>query len=124
MNRRGGSEAAEIRQAVETVRLFIEQFGESRFDPLNVVDFRPANNRAGWRRGYGSTQEWLIPPETWKSEVCQGLDPNLVARTLAERRMLKRANDGFQSVVKIEGTSKRVYIIAARIFEGSTDGTV
>jgi putative DNA primase/helicase len=117
----GGGEAAEIRQAVETVRLFIEQYGESRFDPLDVSDFRPAINRAGWRTGSGSTEQWLIPPETWKSEVCQGLDPLVVARTLAERRMLKRAKDGFQSVVKIEGTAKRVYVITARIFDGSTD---
>lgn len=116
-----GREAAEIRQAVETVRLFIEQYGESRFDPLDLADSRPAINRAGWRRGSDSTRQWLIPPETWKSEVCQGLDPNVVARTLAERQMLKRAKDGFQSVVKIEGTSKRVYIITVRIFHGSTD---
>ncbi len=119
---RGGGEAAEIRQAVETVRLFIEQYGESRFDPLDAMsDFRPAINRAGWRRGSGSTQEWLVPPETWKSEVCQGLEPNVVARALAERQMLKRAKDGFQSVVKIEGTAKRVYLITARIFDGGTD---
>jgi uncharacterized protein (DUF927 family) len=118
---RGGGEAAEIRQAVETVRLFIEQYGESRFDPLDVSDFRPAINRAGWRTGSGSTEQWLIPPETWKSEVCDGLDPTLVARTLAESQMLKRGKDGFQSVVKIEGTAKRVYVVAARIFDGSTD---
>jgi len=116
-----GREAAEIRQAVETVRLFIEQYGESRFDPLDLADSRPAINRAGWRRGTDSTRQWLIPPETWKSEVCAGLDPNVVARTLAERQMLKRAKDGFQSVVKIEGTAKRVYIITVRIFHGSTD---
>jgi putative DNA primase/helicase len=119
--RRGGGEAAEILQAVAQVRLFIEQHGESRFDPLDEPDTRPAINRAGWRRGSDSTQQWLIPPETWKSEVCQGLDPNVVARTLAERQMLKRAKDGFQSVVKIEGTPKRVYIISVRIFHGSSD---
>jgi len=118
---RGGGEAAEIRQAVETVRLFIEQYGESRFDPLDVTDFRPAISRAGWRRGTGSTEQWLIPPETWKSEVCQGLDPMVVARTLAERQMLKRATDGFQSVVKIDGAPRRVYIITAAIFHGSAD---
>lgn len=119
--RRGGGEAAEIRQAVATVRLFIERYGESRFDPLDEPDARPAINRAGWRTGTGSTQQWLIPPETWKAEVCQGLDPIVVARTLAGRQMLKRAKDGFQSVVKSEGAPKRVYFITARIFEGSTD---
>jgi uncharacterized protein (DUF927 family) len=119
-----GDEAAEIREAIAQVRLLIEQYGESRFDPLDPLDvseFRPAINRAGWRTGSGSTQQWLIPPETWKSEVCDGLDPILVARTLAERQMLKRAPDRFQSVVKIKGTAKRVYAITARIFEGSTD---
>jgi putative DNA primase/helicase len=30
---RGGTEPAEVRQAIEQVRLFIEQHGESRFDP-------------------------------------------------------------------------------------------
>jgi hypothetical protein len=45
----------------------------------------------------------------------------VVARSLAERQMLKRAKDGFQSVVKIEGTSKRVYVITARVFDGGTD---
>jgi hypothetical protein len=119
--RRGGGEAAEIRQAIAQVRLFIEQYGESRFDPLDVSDFRPAINRAGWRTGTGLAQQWLIPPETWKSEVCLGLDPILVARVLAESQMLKRAADGFQSVVKIEGTAKRVYVITTRIFDGSTD---
>jgi uncharacterized protein (DUF927 family) len=119
LNRRGGVEAAEIRQAVAQVRLFIEQYGESRFDPLHVAEFRPAINRAGWRTGFGSSEQWLIPPEIWKSEVCLGLDPNMVARTLAASQMLKRAKDGFQSVVKIEGTAKRVYIITARIFDGS-----
>ena len=39
LNRRGGVEASEIRQAIAQVRLFIEQFGESRFDPLDVADF-------------------------------------------------------------------------------------
>ena len=119
--RRGGGEAAEIRQAIAQVRLFIEQHGESRFDPLDVSDTRPAINRAGWRTGTGSTEEWLIPPETWKFEICQGLDPIVVARTLAERKMRKRAPDGYQSVVKIEGTARRVYVLTARIFEGSTD---
>jgi putative DNA primase/helicase len=118
---RGGVEAAEARQAVAQVRLFIEQYGDSRFDPLRKSEARPANNRAGWRNGTGPSRQWFIPPETWKSEVCVGLDPNFVAKTLSERGMLKRAKDGHQSVVKIEGTAERVYVITLRIFDGSTD---
>jgi putative DNA primase/helicase len=118
---RGGTEPAEVRQAIEQVRLFIEQYGESRFDPLDDADARPVNNRAGWRKGSGPDREWMIPPEVWKSEICAGLDPTMVARTLAERGMLLRAADGFQPVRKIDGASKRVYVVTANIFDGGGD---
>jgi uncharacterized protein (DUF927 family) len=115
---RGGTEPAEVRQAIEQVRLFIEQYGESRFEPLDDTDARPVNNRAGWRKGGGSGCEWMVPPEVWKSEICAGLDSTMVARTLAERGMLLRAGDGFQPVRKIAGANKRVYILTPAIFDG------
>jgi putative DNA primase/helicase len=59
-------------------------------------DERPVNNRAGWRKGFGREAEWLIPPETWKVEICKGLDAKMAARTLFDRGMLRRASDGFQ----------------------------
>ena len=68
-------------------------------------------------RGEGNNEEWLIPPETWKSEAAIGHDPKLVARTLAERGMLRRANDGFRRVEKIQGRSQRVYVLTAKIME-------
>jgi len=115
---RGGTEPAEIRQSIEQVRLFIEAHGEARFASLDCADARTVINRAGWRRGEGQDREWLIPSEIWKAEICSGLDPKLVARTLAEAGMLKRASDGFQSVRKIDGTNKRVFIVTAAIFDG------
>ncbi len=119
---RGGTEPAEVRQAIEQVRLFIEQHGESRFEPLDDTDARPVSNRAGWRRGSGSDREWMIPPEVWKSEICNGLDSTMVARTLAERGMLLRQDMRvFQSVRKIGGANKRVYVLTASIFDGGSD---
>ena len=119
---RGGTEPAEVRQAVEQVRLFIEQHGESRFEAMDEPDARPVSNRAGWRKGDGPEREWLIPPQVWKSEICGGLDATMVARALAERGMLVRANDGFQSVRRIDGGPKRVYILTAKIFESGDEG--
>jgi putative DNA primase/helicase len=118
---RGGTEPAEVRQAVEQVRLFIEQHGESRFEALDDPDARPPNNRAGWRKGSGPDREWMIPPEVWKSEICNGLDSTMVARTLAERGMLLRVGDGFQPVRKIDGANKRTYIVTAKMFDGAAD---
>jgi putative DNA primase/helicase len=115
---RGGTEPAEVRQAIEQVRLFIEQHGESRFEPLDDPEARAVNNRAGWRKGSGIGREWMVPPEVWKSEICATLDSTMVARTLAERGMLLRAGDGFQPVRKIDGVSKRVYILTTNVFDG------
>ncbi len=118
---RGGTEPAEARQAIEQVRLFIEQYGEARFEPLDEADARTVLNRAGWRKG-GNEREWLIPPETWKNEICSGLDPKFVAKTLAEAGILKRASDGNQQVRKIDGANKRVFVIGAAIFDGGEHG--
>lgn len=120
---RGGTEPAEVRQAIETVRLIIEQHGDSRFEPLDGEDgWRPMGSRLGWRAGHGTEREWLIPSETWRAEVCAGLDPKLVARVLGERGMLERAGDGWQSVRRIGGRPTRIFIVLSTIFEGAGHG--
>jgi putative DNA primase/helicase len=111
---RGGREAGEVQAAISKVRLFIEQHGDARFEPVEMQD-RPFHNRAGWRRGDGVKREWLIPPETWKAEVAIGHDPKLVAGVLADRGFLRRASDGYQCVEKIQGRPQRVYVVTANI---------
>jgi len=116
---RGGTEAAEVREAVSRVRLFIEVHGDSRFEPTDKsADFRPVANRAGWRKGTGSERVWLIPAETWRSEICVGLDPSLTARVLADRGMLARGEDGYLRVHKIDGRAQRAYTITTEILGG------
>ena len=112
---RGGKDAAEVHGAISQVRLFLEQHGNFRFEPIGGTSERSISNRAGWRRGDGPQREWLIPPETWKAEVAVGHDPKLVARVLADHGMLKRAKDGFQRVEKVQGRPQRVYVVTARI---------
>jgi uncharacterized protein (DUF927 family) len=118
---RGGGEAAEVRQAIEQVSLFIEQHGESRFEDVDAVVPAVVHNRAGWRTGKGREREWWVPPQVWKSEICVGLDPRLVAKILAERGLLRQARDGNQPVVKIAGQSKRVYVLTSDIIEAGDD---
>jgi len=117
---RGGTDPAEVRQAIAQVRLFIEAHGAARFDDLGKCDARPAPNRAGWRKGAGEDQRWLIPPEVWKAEVCAGLDAKFVARVLASRGMLEKGGDGNLKVERIEGVSRRVYVVTPRIFDGAS----
>jgi putative DNA primase/helicase len=121
LSNRGGTEPAEARQAVTQVRLFFEQYGEARFDSLDDDESKSSPNRAGWRKCEGGKQEWLIPPEIWKSEICDGLNPTFVAQTLSKRGVLDRVKDGFQSVRKIGGSNRRVYVINAGIYAGRED---
>jgi uncharacterized protein (DUF927 family) len=108
-----------VRQAIEQVRAFIESHGQSRFEDVDADELaRTVHNRAGWRRKSGSAAEWLCLPEVWKREICQGIDPKLAARVLAEAGMLQRSTDGFQVVVKINGVPRRVYQLNAKIMAG------
>jgi putative DNA primase/helicase len=101
------------------VRLFVEQYGESRFEPVDDGDARPVINRAGWRKGSGAERRWYVPPEIWRSEICNGLDAIFVARSLAERGLLARQPSGdLQSVVRVQGTAKRAYVLTAEILAG------
>ena len=55
-------------------------------------------------------------PEVWKREICDGLDSVFVARTLAERGMLKCNEIGkLQSVVWVQSKARRVYALTAEI---------
>ena len=123
IEQRGGTEPAEVRQAIEQVRLFIEQHGASRFEDLDATEPRVVLNRAGWRKGSGADRQWFIPSGAWREDVCRGLDFKLVARTLADAGMLERSADGNQKVRNISGTSVRVYTVNTAIFEGGGDAT-
>ena len=128
---RGGAESGEAKQAIAFVREFIEAFGDSRFTrlyddqtPAELVDTRSANKRAGFRRlvrtSMGEHWEYLFLPEAWKKEVCRGLNPKLVATSLAERGLLICEEPGrHQTKVRIPGHDRvRVYQVSGLILGG------
>ena len=114
---RGGEGAAEVREAINRVRMTIEAHGSSRFEREDDVDARPVNNRLGYTKGSGTEQVWLIPPSIWKAEICAGLDPKSVASILAANNMIDPGSDGNQKVVYAKGRSSRYYVVTAKILE-------
>ena len=118
---RGGTEPAEARQAIETVRLFIEQHGEARFSPVDDADARPVANRAGYRKGGGTEREWWVLREVWRQEICAGHDAQFVARVLADAGMLRTQSEGLQCKVRVGNATHRAYVVTAAIFEGASD---
>ena len=106
---------AEIRQIIEKVRYFLEAHGGSQFEdwdaplvhPVTLLPFdQRVSNRAGYRRGKGAKQRWLILPQVWREEVCQGFNPTEVARILHGLGMLESGENGELRVNNVSQTIK------------------
>jgi putative DNA primase/helicase len=112
-----GDDPGEIRAAIEQIRTLLERYGDSRFDPVNrTSDVRSVADRLGWTRGDGDNRQWLIPPGIWRGVFCQGFDPKIIARALAERGLLIPDGEGkFSRSERVDGKSKpmRVYVVTA-----------
>lgn len=133
---RGGIEPAEEREHVAAVRRFLELHGNSRFEAMGTLAPKDGYgapieqkiiNRAGFRRleddSYAGETEFIFLPEVWKSEVCAGLDPTAVAKTLAKRGMLKPGSGGkLQNFQRVPGSRNpvRCYVIPSEILGETT----
>ncbi len=146
---RGGIGNGEVVSMLRQVRRFLEAHGEGRFtwwhraaDDHNTKTL----HRAGFRRllndrgepiksnhdhatdygarmpaamGEGVTVEYFVLPEVFKSELCQGFDPQAVARVLLDHECLTRKEEGrFTIKERLPGMGPTwCYRIPARIFE-------
>ncbi|MFC0389481.1 DUF927 domain-containing protein [Muricoccus vinaceus] len=119
---RGGHGAAESQTAVQAVRAFIGTHGSSRFTNLVLSSSaqggmeedtsRLVGNRAGWRRRIAEGWEYLVLPDTWKDEVCRGLDADQVARELGDRGLLMRDGKNLRVKVSIPNEGRpRLYVV-------------
>jgi uncharacterized protein (DUF927 family) len=129
---RGGIENLEGNQAINQVRRFLELHGESRFTPLEVdsgvsdaflYGTNPRTfNRAGFRKvASDGRTEYLVLPEVYKNEICDGLNVRDATKALRQKGLLHIGNDG-KSVVtcNLPGIgSKRVYHFKADILSDS-----
>jgi uncharacterized protein (DUF927 family) len=133
--RAGGAGAAETAAQLERVRTALVQHGAGRFTVLFRSDDeswyeehpeRPVLNRIGWRKRDGERDEYLIPSETWRAEICTpaGLDPAETARTLAASGYLRRGGDrNLMARERLPGMGAlRVYAISAALLETAGDG--
>lgn len=91
---RGGAGAGEDAAILSAVRLFIEQHGASSFQDMD----NPAAtciNRVGFRRkDETGTTEWIVLPESFKSEVVKGYSERRAARVLTDAGWLRLERPG------------------------------
>ncbi|MES2344648.1 MAG: hypothetical protein V4494_01730 [Chlamydiota bacterium] len=91
---RGGVGSQEESTILSQVKRYFEQHGESRFTFWEASCETKTINRTGFRRNNNEEIEFYVFPERYKSEICQGYDPSLVAKVCAKHGLLKLSAQG------------------------------
>ncbi|MEG3176190.1 DUF927 domain-containing protein [Sphingomonas sp. RB3P16] len=124
IRRRGGTGAAEDRNIIERLRLFIEAHGDSRFAPMIEPEdgfHRQILNRAGFYRNAvdqrgddaRTVREYLFMTETWK-EVFAGHDITRVNNVLVDQGILVPGASKRSQSINLPGLPKtRCYVVNA-----------
>ncbi|SPK72657.1 Inner membrane (modular protein) [Cupriavidus taiwanensis] len=118
----GGAGNREERAMLEQVRAFFEAHGASRFEDIPATTDRRIVDRAGFVRiKPDGTKEYLVLPEAFRREVCQGFDPKAVAAVLISVGWLKPGGDG-KTTQKPRltgmGGPTRCYVVTPLMWEG------
>lgn len=119
----GGNGNREIRAILSQVQAFFETHGGSRFEDLRASTEQRISNRAGFYRttkeNFGksgeseSIREFLVLPEAFRIEVCQGYDEKTVKKVLMDAGILIPNKDGqpSQNIRVPDFGSKKIYLI-------------
>lgn len=115
LEQRGGTGSQEDQQALEQVRAFFQIHGSSRFAS---TDRDEIHNRAGFIQASNGDRRYLVFPQVFKQEICKGLDPQRVARLLADAGHLITDGQHLTKKVRLEdGSRPRLYVISTSITE-------
>lgn len=108
---RGGIGASEDAAILSTVRLFIEQHGMSRFQDMDrCVD--TCVNRVGFRREIHDETEYIILPESFRSEVIKGFSPRRAGTVLRNAGWLRLSDGKSTTKRELPGLGRiRVYVV-------------
>jgi uncharacterized protein (DUF927 family) len=91
----GGIGNREERNILSQVRAFFEAHGASRFEDIHASGDQRIINRAGfYRTGPNGEREFLVLPEAFRRELCQGFSEKAVKDILISAGMLITAKDG------------------------------
>ena len=95
LKNRGGVGSQEEQAILSQARHFFEKNGEIRFTPWDTPkDYRTANRAGFWKEGDAGEKEFFVLPETFRTEVAQGLDYKLFAKICLRNGYLKPGSKG------------------------------
>lgn len=104
----------EHHQAIERIKGFIEQHGESRFSYLDAPDPMPTINRVGYRKREDTGTVYYFLPTMFKNEVCKGLNLKTVKSALKVTDLLITGSDGKDFLKRIPEHKNPVRLVAVK----------
>jgi uncharacterized protein (DUF927 family)/phage/plasmid primase-like uncharacterized protein len=116
----GGTGNREERAILSQVRAFFETHGASRFEDVASASDQRILNRAGfYRTKANGVREFMVLPEAYKRDVCQGYDAKTVTAVLLKAGWLEPGKDGRTAQKpRIPGIgTPRCYIFNERMWE-------
>lgn len=117
----GGAGNREERALLSQVRAFLEAHGASRFEDVKATTDQRIINRAGfYRTGVDGEREYMVLPEAFKREVCQGFDAKTATAVLVKAGWLKPGSDAKSTQKpRLPGLGPtRCYVLTTRMWEG------
>jgi uncharacterized protein (DUF927 family) len=139
LDARGGAGSQEDMVVLSQVRHFFEQHGESRFTRWDSLDAKVDEhsprtiNRCGYRQtvehggcyeGKHTETTYYVLPQSWKNEVCKGLDMKRVNKMLVDMGALKKDSQGKASIpTRLPGMTSRprCYVVTSSLWDSIED---
>jgi uncharacterized protein (DUF927 family) len=107
MQGRGGSGSAEDREAIAKFGAFSKCMAVPALRQSSPSIASPARSIASGSGAMAKLAGFLVTPETWRTEVCAGMDANRVAKVLAGHDLLRKDSKGRNSItVTLPGIGK------------------
>ena len=123
LEQRGGEGSLESKQIIQQIALFFERYGESRFtrwdnEEPRVDEHVPrTDNRCGFRktevmfkhgRDESTETTYYVLPESFRSEICKGLNFKTVLKLLRELGAIECSKDNKSSIpYRLPGYGKK-----------------
>ena len=109
LDQRGYEGPQELHQGIEQALNFIDIHGSSRFDNLDIKDEQRIPNCAGWKKTEDNGVQYWIFPQVFRTEVCNGFNPDTISNELIARGILKTEGNRNTVQKKSRGVNKRMY---------------
>jgi uncharacterized protein (DUF927 family) len=116
----GGTGNREERNILSQVRAFFEAHGASRFEDIHATGDQRVINRAGfYRAGANGEREFLVLPEAFRRELCQGFHVPTATKSLLDAGWLEPGRDGKTAQKpRIPGMGPtRCYVLTSKMWE-------